>query len=52
MSNEISEIIHLIKNKCHNSVWIDVLALIDTNKNKWYNSIEISDIIAVFENVR
>ena len=51
MSKEISDIIHLIKNKGHNSVLIDKIALIDTNKNNWYNSIEISDIIAVFENV-
>ncbi len=34
MSKEISDIIHLIKNKCHNSlgVLIDMIALIDTNK--------------------
>ncbi len=30
---KISDIIHLIKNKCHNSVLIDLIALIDTNKN-------------------
>jgi hypothetical protein len=51
MSKEISDIIHLIKKKCHKSVLIDIIAFIDTNKNNWYNSIEISDIIAVFENV-
>jgi hypothetical protein len=54
MSKEMtwSDTKHLIKNKCQNSILIDIIALIDTNKleNKWYNGIEISDVIAVFEN--
>jgi hypothetical protein len=32
MSKDISDIVHLIKNKCHNSVLIDIIGLIDTNK--------------------
>ncbi len=53
MSKEItwSDMIHLIKNKCHSSGLIDKIALIDSNTNNWYNSTEISDIIAVFKNV-
>ncbi len=39
MSKEISDIILLIKDKCHNSILIDIFALIDTNENNWYNSI-------------
>ncbi len=32
MSKEISDIKKLIKNKCHNSILIDIMALIYTNK--------------------
>ena len=32
MSKETGDIKHLIKNKCHNSILIDIIALIDTNK--------------------
>ncbi len=47
MSKEISDIILLIKTKCHDCILIDAIALIDTNKNNWYNSIEISDIMSI-----
>ncbi len=48
MSKEISDIIHFIKNKCHNSVLIDIIELLMQKKSY---SIEISEIIAVFENL-
>ncbi len=51
MSKETSDIIHLIKNKCNNSVLIDIIELIPPKIR--YNSIEISNIVivAVFENL-
>ncbi len=49
MSKEISDIIYLIKNKWNNSKIIDIIERIDETKNNWNNSIEIIDIIAVFE---
>ncbi len=39
----------MIKNKWYNSVIIDVISIIETNKNNWYDSIDIIDIIAVFK---
>ncbi len=50
MSKEISDILHLIKNKCYYSIWIDIIVLIDTNKY-WYNSFEIMDIIDGFKHL-
>ena len=41
----------MIKNKCHNRVMIDIIGIIETNKNNWYNSSDIIDIIAVFKNL-
>ena len=50
MSKEISDIIHLIKIKWNNSDIMDmIIEIIDVKKNNWNNSIEIIDIIAVFE---
>ena len=41
----------MIKNKWYNGVIIDIISIIETNKNNWYNSSDIIDIIAVFKNL-
>ncbi len=33
MSKDISDIIHVIKKKCHNSVLIDIIEIINAKKN-------------------
>ncbi len=47
---KISDIIHLIKNKWNNSDIIDLIGIIDAKKSNWNNSIDIIEMIAVFEN--
>ena len=38
----------MILNKGYNTVLIDIIVIIDSNTNNWYNSGDISDIIADF----
>ena len=38
----------MIKNKWYNTVLIDIIEIIDSNKNNWYNSSDIIDIIVDF----
>ena len=42
----------MIKNKWYNIVLIDIISIIETNKNNWYNSIGYIDIIAVFKKLK